>query len=115
MGGSETGNEFVTWKIFLTPTSRVVLAGIQDERVRKKIAERIDGLNAEPDKQGKPLISELKTYRSLRAVGQRYRIIYRIDNDKIIVTIVAVGLRKEGDKADVYNLAKKLLKLGLLE
>jgi mRNA interferase RelE/StbE len=115
MDNNQTGNESVTWKIFLTPTSRVMFASIQDERVRKKIAERIDGLADNPNIQGKPLISELKTYRSLRAVGQRYRIIYRLDNDKVIVTVVAVGLRKEGDKADVYTLAKKLLKLGLLE
>ena len=105
----------MTWKIFLTPTSQKMLAAIQDERVRRKIAERIDGLTKDPDVQGKPLISELKSYRSLRAVGQRYRIIYRTNNDRVIVTIVAVGLRKDGDKADIYNLVQKLLKLGLLD
>ena len=115
MDNHQTGNEVVIWEILLTPTSQTMLAGIQDERVRKKIAERINGLVKDPEIQGKPLISELKTYRSLRAVGQRYRIIYRLDNDKVIVTIVAVGIRKEGDKADIYTLAKKLIKLGLLE
>ena len=103
------------WKIALTPTSREMLAKISDARVRRKIAEHIDGLRENPEVQGKPLVSELKTFRSLRAVGQRYRIIYRVDNDKIIVIIVAVGIRKEGDKADIYRLTQKLLKLGLLE
>lgn len=105
----------MNWKIFLTPTSKTMLVNIRDERVRKKITERIDGLRENPEMQGKPLISELKSYYSLRAVGQRYRIIYRLDHDKIIVIIVAVGRRKDGDKTDIYTLAKKLLKLGLLE
>jgi len=102
------------WEILLTPTSKKMLGNIRDERVRRKIIESIDGLRQNPEMQGKPLISELKSYRSLRAVGQRYRIIYRLKKNKIIVVIVAVGLRKEGDKADVYQLTKKLLKLGLL-
>lgn len=32
-----------------------------------------------------------------------------------MVLVVALGIRKEGDKKDVYNLAKKLIRLGLLE
>lgn len=103
------------WKILLTPASKKMLGSISDERVRKKIVERIDGLIDMPEMQGKPMISELKSYRSLRAVGQRYRIIYRVEKGKIIVVVVAVGLRKEGDKADVYKLTKKLLRLGLLD
>lgn len=103
------------WKILLTPTSRKMLGEIRDERVRKKIAERINGLREAPELQGKPMISELKSYRSLRAVGQRYRIIYRWEKDNIIVVVVAIGLRKDGDKTDIYALTKKLLKLGLLE
>lgn len=103
-----------SWKIELTHTSRDLLLGIKDTRVRKKIAERIDGLQHDPDKQGKELHGELKGYRSLRSVGQRYRIIYRLDHGKVIVLVVSVGLRKEDDREDVYALTKKLLKLGLL-
>jgi mRNA interferase RelE/StbE len=57
----------------------------------------------------------LEGYRSLRAVGQRYRIIYKVEATKVIVTVVTVGIRKDGDKADVYALAKKLARLGLLD
>ncbi len=53
-----------------------MLEAIQDRRVRDKIRDRIDGLAQEPEKQGKPLTGELTGYRSLRAVGQRYRVIY---------------------------------------
>ncbi len=87
----------------------------QDRRIRAKIVETIDGLAEEPEKKGKPLIAELDGYRSVRAVGQRYRVIYRIDDEKVIVLVVAAGIRKEGDKKDIYTLAKKLIRARLLE
>ena len=92
-----------------------MLKQVQDRRIRAKIIERIDGLAEEPEKQGKPLTAELAGYRSLRAIGQRYRIIYRLDGEKVVVTVVAVGIRKEGDKKDIYTLAKKLLRARLLD
>jgi hypothetical protein len=32
----------------------------------------------------------------------------------VIIYVRAVGIRKEGDKKDIYKLAKKLLNAGLL-
>ncbi len=98
----------------MLPIAERQLAAIKDSRIRESIAKRIDGLHYEPDKQGKPMIEELAGYRSLRAVGQRYRILYKVQEQQVIVHIVALGIRKEGDKADVYALAKKLVRLGLL-
>ncbi len=92
-----------------------MIADVQDRRVRAKIVETIDGLAEDPEKKGKPLTAELDGYYSVRAVGQRYRIIYRIDNEKVVVLIVAAGLRKEGDRKDIYALAKKLIRARLLE
>ena len=91
-----------------------MLEAIQDRRVRDKIRDRIDGLVEEPEKQGKPLTGELTGYRSLRAVGQRYRIIYRIEEGKVLVLVMALGIRKEGSGKDIYVLAQKLLRLRLL-
>jgi mRNA interferase RelE/StbE len=88
---------------------------VQDRRIRAKIIETIDGLAEEPEKKGKPLIAELDGYHSIRTVGQRYRIIYRIDNEKVIVLVVAAGIRREGDRKDIYELAKKLIRARLLE
>lgn len=103
------------YTIEITPKALEMLKNIQDRRLRQKIVERIDGLVKEPQKQGKELAAELEGYRSLRAVGQRYRIIYRIDGDKVVVVVMAVGIRKEGDKKDIYALAKKLIRSRLLE
>ena len=71
-------------------------------------------LEYEPEKQGKPLSDELAGYRSIRAVGQRYRILYTIEDQKVTVIVVTLGIRKEGDKKDVYEQARKLARRGLL-
>ncbi len=101
----------MTYRIVVTPTALRLLAAIRDRRIRAQIGQRIDGLAHEPERQGKPMGGELATLRSLRAVGQRYRILYRVDRAQVLVMIVAVGLRKDGDRNDIYQLAKKLLRL----
>lgn len=102
-------------QIRLAPSAFQYLRDIADRRVQAKLKEAIDGLAGEPAKQGKVLIGELRGYRSLRAVGQRYRIIYRVDATNALVLIVAMGIRKAGSKKDVYTLAQKLLRLRLVE
>jgi mRNA interferase RelE/StbE len=104
----------VSWQISLTPTAMGILTEISDRRIREKIGAVIDRLTEDPEKQGKPLVGELSGYRSIRAVGQRYRIIYTVRDKEILVVIVAVGIRHEGAKDDIYNLARKLFRLRLL-
>jgi mRNA interferase RelE/StbE len=97
------------------PAAVKMLKDIADRRVREKIRDVIDRLVEEPGKQGKPLIDDLAGYRSIRAVGQRYRIIYKVENDRVLVVVVALGIRKEGSKKDIYALAKKLIRLRLVD
>jgi len=104
----------VKWKILLTPTAFKLLADISDRRIREKIGQVIDRLADDPEKQGKALLGELAGFRSIRAVGQRNRIIYQIRGNEIVVVIVAVGIRRDGARDDIYNLAKKLFRLRLL-
>ncbi len=104
----------MTYRIELAPTALQALAKLSDRRIQLTLRDRIDHLAHDPELQGKPLGGELTGYRSLRAVGQRYRIIYRVERAKVLVLIVTLGLRKEGDKQDVYALAKKLVRLRLL-
>ena len=102
------------FKIEWAPTAVRALAGIADKRVQRKIYERAAALVTEPESQGKALVGPLVGYRSVRAVGHRYRIVYRVERGRVIVIILAVGLRKDGDRADIYALAKKLVRLGLM-
>jgi mRNA interferase RelE/StbE len=105
----------LTYRILLTPQALKMLKAIPDRRIRGKLSEHIEGLAEEPQKQGKPLLGPLASYRSLRAVGQHYRILYRVEEDQVLMFVVALGMRKEGDKRDIYVLAKKLMRLHLLK
>ncbi len=103
------------WKVVITHVAKKHLASIKDRRVQEGLKTCLRRLEYEPEMQGKPLSNELAGYRSIRAVGQRYRIIYKIEEEQVIVAVVAVGIRKAGDKKDVYELARKLARLGLLD
>ena len=54
------------------------------------------------------MLRDLAGYRSVRAVGQRYRIIFELESDRREVWVITLGIRKDGDKNDVYKLASKL-------
>ena len=103
------------WRIKLTIPALRQLEAIKDTRIKESIGRRINALGNDPEKQGKPLAEELAGYRSIRAIGQRYRILYRLEAEQVVVLVATIGLRKEGDKAYVYALAKKLARLGLLD
>ncbi len=103
------------WQIEVTSTALEMLASIKDTRTKKQIANKIDDLATNPEQLGKPLEGELTGYHSTRAAQQRYRIIYRIDEGKVTVYVVAAAIRREGHKTDVYALAKKLVQAGLLD
>jgi len=100
----------ITW----TETALKLVEAIPDQRIRRLIVQRAEQLARSPEQQGKPLIGELAGFRSVRAVGQRYRIVYRVERREITILIVAVGRRRTGDKDDIYELARKLLRQGLL-
>ena len=102
------------YRVLLTITAQSMLAAITDRRARERIRDRIDGLAVEPDLQGKALLGELGGYRSLRAAGQRDRILYRVHQTKVEVLVVAIGRRADGSREDVYRLAQRLVRLRLL-
>ena len=97
------------YEIRLTPLALEMLTEIQDQRHVKILSERIDKLKDQPEKQGKFLTGKLKGYLSVRSVGQRYRIIYQIIKSEIVVVVVGIGLRSQGNKQDIYSRLKKLL------
>lgn len=105
----------MTWVVELTDAARDQLIAVADKRERRLLVTRLRALTEEPDKQGKALTAELRGYRSVRAVGQRYRIIYRLERDRIVVIVVTLGRRQKGGKRDVYSLARKLIRLRLVE
>ncbi len=104
----------MTYRIEITVQAEQMLMSVRDRRIRRLLASRIDRLVDEPEKQGRPLGGLLNGHRSCRAVGQRYRIIYRVDGVNVLITVIALGIRRGGDRDDVYALAERLARLGLL-
>ena len=99
--------------VLWTQTAFAMLASIGDRRIQQQIFDTSKQLESDPDKRGKPLREDLLGYRSLRVVGQRYRVIYSIDPNSATVHVVAAGIRREGARDDIYVLAQRLVRLGL--
>ena len=104
----------MSYSIEIIPQAEAMILAIQDPRIRRLLAKRIDNLANDPDKQGGPLKGSMAGFRSIRAVGQRYRIIYRVDDAETVVIVGAVGIRRTGDKRDIYYLAERLIRLGVI-
>ncbi|WP_445248749.1 type II toxin-antitoxin system RelE family toxin [Microcoleus sp. OTE_8_concoct_300] len=99
----------IEYEIQLTPLALEMLEAVKDRREQEKLRDRIDKLKVEPQKQGKALVDNLSGFRSIRAVGQRYRIVYQVEQDRVLVVVVGLGRRKDGDKKDIYTILEKLL------
>ena len=98
------------YEILYTNEAEEMLVGIQDRRVQGKIADLVDSLADSPESRGKALLHDLLGFRSLRAIGQRYRIVYLVDTTTLQVVIVGVGLRKEGNRDDIYEKVRRVVR-----
>jgi mRNA interferase RelE/StbE len=106
-----------------TETAKAGLARLP-HKVRRGLLDKADELRKtdDPENAQKPLTGPLQGY--YRICYSRFRAIYRVDREqtprgdvvqRIIVLFVAAGIRKEGDKNDIYRFALKLLNLGVIE
>ena len=102
------------YSILITDTCLRLIEKIPDKKIQRSILDRIQKLSEEPEEQGKKLVRDLAGFRSVHAAG-RYRIIYKTDKRTVIIYVLAAGIRKEGDKKDIYKIAKKLLDAGLMD
>src|SRR5579885_3481676 len=100
----------MNWRVEITEDALKHLQRITDKRVRENLFKRIEQLANDPERQGKPLQNELSGLRSVRAIGQRYRIVYRVERERVIVVVVAVGIHRQGDRSDIYEIAAKLMR-----
>ena len=103
----------MAYRIEITSTAMEALEAITDRRTRAAIIRRIDALAEEPDKQGNALRGQLAGFMSVRAAGQRYRAVYKVDEREQRVVVYLVGIRREGNRQDVYALAQRLVRRGL--
>ncbi len=102
------------YRIRFTTEAREMFDDLGDNRTKRIIRDRIAELADEPEKRGQWLAGPLKGYRSIRVAG-RYRVIYRIEEQVVTVVIVAVGLRRGGERKDIYAWAQQLVRMNLIE
>ncbi len=105
----------MTWQVIVVPHAEAQIKAVLDRRMKEILLRAIVKLNEDPDKQGKPMSGKLVGHRSIRAVGQRFRILYRLDHGRVRVLVVMVGLRREGSRDDVYAEAERLFDQGKLD
>jgi mRNA interferase RelE/StbE len=101
-----------TWNVQLTTTAVETIRRIKDRRVQRSIGDRIRQLAIEPAAQGKPLVGPLSGFYRVKVL-KRYRVLYTVEQETVTVYVVAAGIRKEGDKHDIYALAQRLIQQGL--
>lgn len=102
------------YRIEFADTATDALLAIKDRRTQQAIVRRVEALAEDPKKQGKPMRGDLAGLFSVRAAGQRYRILFGIDEELGLVRVALLGIRREGSRSDIYELAGRLLRRGLL-
>jgi mRNA interferase RelE/StbE len=106
-----------------TETAKTQLAALPP-KVRKGLLDKADCLQTceDPRQAHKPLVGPLEGY--YRLTYSRYRAVYSVEDEELAsgdvlvhirVRFVAVGKRKEHDKNDIYRIAEKIVKLGLID
>jgi mRNA interferase RelE/StbE len=97
------------YPIQIAPTGYRSLRDLKDKKTRRQIAKGIDGLGLASERQGKALVGPIEGVPSVRAVRDRFRVLYDVDKSARLVSVLLVGERSPGPDADIYALAKKLL------
>lgn len=77
------------------------------------IRDLILDLEFEPEKKGEPLRGRLRGLHSRHY--SRFRIIYRVQNEALIVLVIAAGWHESDSRKDVYALIEKALDAGMID
>ena len=85
----------MTWRLVVAAPARRDLARLP-EKVAGAVVRTFDAIAADPHRVGKPLQREVRGLWSARRGP--YRVIYRVDDDQAVVTVLGIGHR-----ADVYR------------
>ena len=104
-----------------TQTAAESLREIGSRTVQQKIVDKIAAVAAsgEPELLGKPLVDELQGLH--RISFGRYRMVYRVIRDsrkpetfRVVVRVILAGIRRQGDKRDIYERLRRLVQCGTL-
>lgn len=69
------------------------------EQVKKKLRERLQAPRVQAD-----ALRELPNHFKIKLKASRYRLIYRVEDERIVVVVVSIGKR---ERSEVYDSAKR--------
>jgi mRNA interferase RelE/StbE len=78
------------YRVFIKPSAVRDVEGIADKKQRQQIVARIEALGEDPRPPGCEKLTGREQYRVRQGV---YRIVYAIDDDRLVVYVVKVGHR----------------------
>ena len=90
----------VAYRIEVTPRARKDLKALP-RRERPRVAEQIDALKSDPRPKGCRKLKGREDFYRIR-VGD-YRVVYRIEDEILLILIVRIGDRKE-----IYEIIRRL-------
>ena len=82
------------------------------KKTYETIRDLIQGLESEPEKKGEPLTGPLRGLYSRHY--SRFRIVFQIDKQGLVVLVVGTGYHETGSTSDIYKLFKRALGSGTL-
>lgn len=83
------------YRVFIKPSAVRDIEGIADKKQRQLIVARIEALSEDPRPPGCEKLTGREQYRVRQGV---YRIVYAIDDDRLVVYVV-----KAGHRSSVYR------------
>ena len=78
------------YRVFIKPSAVRDIEGVADKKQRQQIVARIEALSEDPRPPGCEKLTGREQYRVRQGV---YRIVYAIDDDRLVVYVVKVGHR----------------------
>ena len=99
------------YRIIISPVAAKMIRAIRDRRAQRQVLEKIKGLEHGPEDQGRALLDEFAGMRRIPAAG-RYRVIYSVQRLRRVVAVLAVGIRREGARDDIYRTLTRLIRRG---
>ena len=81
-----------SYSVFITQSAVREIDGLPTAKIRRAIVQRIMGLGEDPRPRGCTKLSGADKYRLRQG---RYRIVYSIQDDRLIVIVVRVAHRKD--------------------
>ena len=82
------------------------------KKTYETIRDLVRDLEFEPNKKGEPLRGTLSGLYSRHY--SRFRIIYHVDSDELVVLVIACGFHEDGSRKDIYKLIERALESGTL-